>query len=267
MSCPDCINGGTLSGDPIGTISTQNAYFSPAPNGSPSKRAVLLLTDVFGLSLKNPKIIADHLAKRLECDVWIPDYFNGNPIFDHKALGPAGPAGLKRTWMDWLKFLLAVVPRIPVYLQNRPSVIDAYLDKFISVIREEKGYEKIGAVGYCFGGSAAIRLAPTGYIQSVVICHPGRFSLEQAKEIKIPTAWLCAEEDAFFKDSLRDQVEALYASRKNTNEYVSYEFVIYKGTTHGFACRPDLSYEDLKQAYEKSLEDTAVWFEKTLSTA
>jgi hypothetical protein len=78
MSCPDCVLGGLLPGEPIGIRSIRNAYFSASPSANnPSKRAVLLLTDVFGLSYKNPMILADMIAKRLDCDVWVPDYFNG----------------------------------------------------------------------------------------------------------------------------------------------------------------------------------------------
>ena len=78
MSCPDCVVGGLLPGEPIGIRSIRNAYFSVSPSANnPSKRAVLLLTDVFGLSYKNPMILADMIAKRLDCDVWVPDYFNG----------------------------------------------------------------------------------------------------------------------------------------------------------------------------------------------
>jgi carboxymethylenebutenolidase len=83
MSCPDCTTGGFLPGEPTGTFSTQGAYFTPAPvalepeDPQASKRAVLLLTDAFGLPLKNSKILADNLAKRLNCDVWVPDLFEG----------------------------------------------------------------------------------------------------------------------------------------------------------------------------------------------
>jgi len=81
MSCPDCAKGIVLDGEPTGSINAefQGAYFAPAPggNGEPSKRAVLLFTDAFGLPLKNCKIMADEMAQRLECDVWIPDYFEG----------------------------------------------------------------------------------------------------------------------------------------------------------------------------------------------
>ena len=82
MACPNCAEGAFLPGEPTGTINYdfQGAYYapgSPSDGTSPSKRAVLLLTDAFGLPLKNCKIIADDLANRLECDVWIPDYFAG----------------------------------------------------------------------------------------------------------------------------------------------------------------------------------------------
>ena len=36
------------------------------------------------------------------------------------------------------------------------------------------------------------------------------------------------------------------------------------GTTHGFACRPDLSNQTITEAYEKALEQTVSWFKETL---
>ncbi len=77
MSCPDCFKGIALTGNTVGSISTNGAYFSPAPSGT-SKVAVVLLTDIFGLHLNNPKVIADLFAKELDCDVWVPDLFNGS---------------------------------------------------------------------------------------------------------------------------------------------------------------------------------------------
>jgi carboxymethylenebutenolidase len=81
MSCPDCSTGEFLPGEPTGTTSTQGAYFSPAPVAPEDpKRAVILLTDAFGLPVKNCKILADNLAKRLNCDVWVPDLFEGTCV-------------------------------------------------------------------------------------------------------------------------------------------------------------------------------------------
>lgn len=53
-------------------------YFTPARGDStqPTK-AIVLLTDVFGLPMPNPRIVADHLAEHVGVDVWVPDFFNG----------------------------------------------------------------------------------------------------------------------------------------------------------------------------------------------
>ncbi|KIL56216.1 hypothetical protein M378DRAFT_172882 [Amanita muscaria Koide BX008] len=271
MSCPDCFKGGLLPGEPTGVSVTgklQNAYFAPSPSGgssNPSKRAVLLFTDVCGLGYSNPKIIADMLAQRLDCDVWIPDYFNGNPIFKPESLAAPLPAGIKLTWGDWWKFGTMLLSRAFVLYRNRPSVVLKRLHEFIPALLQEKKYEKVGAVGYCFGGAQCVFIAPSGLVHSLVICHPGPFGLDEGKAINIPTSWVCAEDDSFFNESKRNQAEAIFAARKDKSDYVPYEFVLYKGVKHGFACRPDLSYPIIKEAYEKSLEQTVAWFEKTLS--
>ena len=85
MSCPRCQEGSILLGEPKGSVETGflgNSYLAPAPASldettTPAKKAVLLLTDAFGLGIPNPKLIADELASQLQCDVWVPDYFLG----------------------------------------------------------------------------------------------------------------------------------------------------------------------------------------------
>jgi len=149
MSCPDCTTGGFLPGEPTGTFSTQGAYFAPAPaaaQDSRTKRAVLLLTDAFGLPLKNSKIIADDLAKRLNCDVWIPDYFEGiytlvvlcvgysqlvtgRPLIPLDHFSMPDRAGVKFGVFDWLKLIIKTIPRIPAFLASRPGIVDDRLSK------------------------------------------------------------------------------------------------------------------------------------------
>ncbi len=84
-------------------------------------------------------------------------------------------------------------------------------------------------------------------MNSVIIAHPGSFSLDQVKAIKVPAAWICAEgltfffflfppsltryhfvEDMFFSDSLRAQSEAELAGRKDKPNFVEYEFKEYE---------------------------------------
>ncbi|KAG6901757.1 hypothetical protein C0995_008232 [Termitomyces sp. Mi166 len=83
MSCPDCLTGDILPGEPTGASSIQGAYLAPATgNSSTSGRAILLLADAFGLPLRNFKILADKFAAELQCNVWVPDYFEGRPLAD-----------------------------------------------------------------------------------------------------------------------------------------------------------------------------------------
>jgi len=75
--CERCLQGHVLVGTPTGSFELEgSAYFHLAPSPG-SKNAVVLLTDIFGLKLVNPKLIADQYSERLNCDVWVPDYFNG----------------------------------------------------------------------------------------------------------------------------------------------------------------------------------------------
>lgn len=46
---------------------------------------------------------------------------------------------------------------------------------------------------YCFGGATCVRLGGTDLVSSVIIAHPGTFTLDQVNAIKVPTSWICAE--------------------------------------------------------------------------
>ncbi|KAF9255952.1 dienelactone hydrolase endo-1,3,1,4-beta-D-glucanase [Marasmius fiardii PR-910] len=265
MSCPDCFKGSILAEKPAGNFtSLDGAYLSPAPpdiDEESKSRAVVLFTDIFGLPLNNPKVIADSLAKRLKCDVWVPDQFGGQPPFPVEKMkhGPPERPGEKFSFF-W--FALSILPYAWKLFKNRPAVTDGRVKAFMDKLKTEKPqYKKIGAVGYCYGGATCVRFAATDYIHSTVICHPGLFSDQELKAIKVPCSWVCAEEDFTFKPALRMKAEAEFVSRKPPHEY---EFKDYKGTTHGFASRPNFEYPEIKEAFEGAMDQIVGWFEKTL---
>ncbi|KAI6115804.1 Alpha/Beta hydrolase protein [Pisolithus croceorrhizus] len=279
MSRPDCDSGSILAGKPTGSVVKVNgtdAYFAPAPpsDSAPSESngsvGVVLLSDAFGIPLVNTKLIADKLANELQCDVWIPDLFDGAPLLRVEGMEtqllPDRP-GYSTFWDKFRLIAFVILPRIGTILRSRPSVGDFRAKQFIKAIREDRKYRKVGGVGYSYGGAVAARLATTlDYLDSVVICHPAPVSIKEIKGIKIPSSWVCAEaeDDMFFKKK-RMQAEAIFANRKDSGDAIPYEFIDYKGTVHGFACRPNLAFEDVKVAFEKSLEQTTAWLRKTLN--
>ncbi|KAF5340564.1 hypothetical protein D9611_007301 [Ephemerocybe angulata] len=268
MSCPKCVEGYVLPGQPTGTIQPeyQGAYFAPRPENGQKDVAVILLTDAFGHPLKNCKLMADKIAAQVGCDVWVPDLFQGSPILPLSAMSAMPDRADQRpTILEWVRFIFGnIFPALPRFIRNRPSVVDARIASLLALLKETKPYEKFGAVGYCFGGTAAIRLASTNLINSVVVCHPGAFSISAVQAMGVPSSWAWPEVDVAVSPQKILDTEAALASKKATNPSLEYESKEYPGTQHGFAARPNLKYPEIVEAYEKALEQTISWFKKTL---
>ncbi|KAK7682080.1 hypothetical protein QCA50_014666 [Cerrena zonata] len=99
-----------MSGEPEGTM-VDGAYFHEGPN---KDYAVILLTDVFGLPLVNNKLLTDGFSKELQCDVWAPHIFNGEPIFRAEDLEPIMPrkVGDKLGFWSILRLIGMFIPHI-----------------------------------------------------------------------------------------------------------------------------------------------------------
>jgi len=266
MSCEQCTQGYVMAGEPKGKM-VDGAYLHESPSGSKT-RAVIFLTDVFGLPLVNCKLMADQFSEKLDCDVWVPDLFNGRPPFKAEELEPLMPdrAGEKMSAWNVIRFIFLALGRIHLMWGIRPANVDNPVDAFIQKVKLEQKYEKIGAVGYCYGGALAIRLGSRSSLplDSIVIAHPGSTSIKEIQAIRIPASWACAEDDMSFKKPLRDQAEAAFAARKDKPDFVEYEFRDYKGTAHGFAARPNLGLPEIVEAYNGAFQQTIDWFNKTL---
>ncbi|KAA1469968.1 dienelactone hydrolase endo-1-3,1,4-beta-D-glucanase [Dentipellis sp. KUC8613] len=270
-SCENCAKGFVLPGTPAGSM-VDGAYYSPAPGidketaPAPSSKAIVLLTDIFGLPLVNSKLLADELATKVGVDVWVPDLFNGAPPIKPHELTPLMPdrAGVQIPFMNKLRLAALIIPRIPSFYTNRAKVVDARVADFINKLKTEKKYEKFGAVGYCFGGSIAVRIASRNIVDTVVICHPGPASVEEIKAMSVPSSWALAEEDSAFPPKLRKSAEEVFKAREGKEDFIEYEFKDWKGTAHGFAARPNLEVPEVKAGFEGALEQTVNWFKKTL---
>ncbi|KAJ7280210.1 dienelactone hydrolase family-domain-containing protein [Mycena rebaudengoi] len=175
-------------------------------------------------------------------------------------------AGVKLTFFDTIKLVFVMLPSLFALIRNRPSVAARRTVSTLTKIQALKKYEKLGAIGYCFGGGIAIRLgASTEFFSSIVLVHPSPAPTDaQMKAIKAPTAWSCSEDDMFLTPAKLDHIEAFYVERKGKENYVDYELKVYKGTAHGFGARPNLTYPEVKEGYEKAFQQAVDWFNKTI---
>jgi len=175
-------------------------------------------------------------------------------------------AGVKLSFFDILKLIWNVLPSVPsILFSNRASVVDGRAISLVKKVQEKNKYEKVGAIGYCFGGGIASRVGSTSTLfDSIVLVHPSPVSDAQLKAIKAPTAWSMGEADMAIKPERLEQIEALYAGRKGKDTFVDYEMKVYKGCAHGFGARPNFAYADVKEGFEKAFQQAVDWFNKTI---
>ncbi|KAF7314237.1 DLH domain-containing protein [Mycena kentingensis (nom. inval.)] len=273
MSCPQCFSGAVLDEQPTGSMSTEfpGAYLAPAPADTDlsthNKRAILLLTDIFGLDLVNSKILADNFAKQLKCDVWVPDLFDGKPpVTVHQMrLLPEVP-GEKMSFWTILQLIWANLPSLFQLIRKTPPYGAQRATALAHKLKAANKYEKLGVVGYCFGGGVAILMnaKEPDLLSSVVVAHPSPPSDADLKAGKAPISWACASDDMAISSARLEQIEALYEARRGKDDFVDYEVKVYPKTCHGFAARPRLEHEEIKDAFEKAFQQAVDWFNKTL---
>jgi hypothetical protein len=131
-------------GEPTGTtfkLANSIETYVAEPTGRTKDAAILFITDVIGI-WQNSQLMADQFAANGYYTI-IPDLFNGDPL-------PIN-SSQKITLMEWLQN--GSDGKNP----HTVEAVDPIVEKALKYLREEKGFKKIGAVGYCF---ASFHLLP-----------------------------------------------------------------------------------------------------------
>jgi dienelactone hydrolase len=128
-----CLKHFPWSGIPTGHVSTL-AFLPTYITGSDSSTAVLYIHDALGWEYVNARLLADHFAREANVTVYMPDFFSG------ESLDPV--ATTEGRWAD---------VNIVGFGQRNPR--DIREPEIFACAQELRGrYDKLGCVGYCFGG-------------------------------------------------------------------------------------------------------------------
>ncbi|KAH8833224.1 dienelactone hydrolase endo-1,3,1,4-beta-D-glucanase [Flagelloscypha sp. PMI_526] len=242
--CKDCVSGTVQLGEPQGKIEEINGvttYIATPTVDYPKDKAVIVLTDVFGLPLTNNKLLADSFAANGFYTV-VPDIFNGDSV----PLSVLEGAEFKRE--EWA----------PNHgpAQTRPTI-----DKVISGLKD-KGVKEFGATGYCFGARYVFDLAFENIIKVSVVSHPSM--LEAPKDLQEyfdkSTAPLlinsCTHDDPFpfEKQEIADKI---FGDGKFKPGYKREHF---EGAKHGFAARGDRNDPKQKADMDGAFKNAVDWF-------
>ncbi|KAL8297961.1 hypothetical protein RB600_002805 [Gaeumannomyces tritici] len=122
------------------------------PKGKKADKAVLYITDVFGIQLAQNKLLADSFA-RAGFVTMAPDLFDGVPA----------PEDLNKPGFNSTAFLA----------KYNAGVTDPKLATSIKYLREVLGAKVVGGTGYCYGGRYSFRFAAKGKgLDAAFAAHP-----------------------------------------------------------------------------------------------
>ncbi|KAH7069509.1 dienelactone hydrolase [Paraphoma chrysanthemicola] len=226
------------AGEPVGqlkNISGIEMYISYPPGRNTSDKVLLFVTDIFGVPLLQNKLLADSLAAN-DYLVVMPDLFEGDAISVEEQ-----EAGLNLT--EWRA------------LHPTPK-IDSIINTTIGYLRNELKVQRIGGLGFCFGGKYVPRfLTANGGIDIGFIAHPSSLTEPEiggiAKGISIAAGTL----DASFNATAKGRAESIL----NTNN-VTFQSNLYYGAPHGFAVRVNQSVPQQAYAKQASFIQAVTWF-------
>ncbi|KAL5372825.1 hypothetical protein DPSP01_013195 [Paraphaeosphaeria sporulosa] len=227
-------------GEPKGffkNISGVNIYHSyHNQNVTTGGKAVLFVSDIYGVPLLENKLLADSIASA-GYTVIFPDLFKGDAVPSDDREGPA----LNLT--EWRT-------------RHPTAEIDTILGLTVDYIHNDLNISRIGGVGYCFGGKYVPRFLAEGKgIDVGFIAHPSGLEAAEIQGINGPINIAAGELDNAFNSTGRYNAEAILTAKNAT-----YQTNFYSGAPHGFAVRPNITIARQKYAKEASFLQAVLWF-------
>lgn len=143
-------------------------------------------------------------------------------------------------------------------------------------MREIPGTNKVGVIGFCWGGRYAILAAqkpfsgtPGKGVDAAFAAHPSLLSVPADFEpVIVPLGLALGEKDSLLGESEQGKILRVMAAKKKGNgegeKLESSEVIIYPDQIHGFSLRGDWADEKSKKAIDEVTKQGVEWFKKYL---
>lgn len=259
-----CLSGKVNEGTPTGreeVIGGLNTYVASPKDGSKGK-AVVFLVDIFGWNFPNTRLLADSYA-RAGYTAYIPDVHGGDslPISFLQDVEPPLAVRESQSIVDKAAATAKVGTTLgPWLISHREAVSKPIIDDFLTTIRQRSDTEKLGVIGFCWGGRYAILAAHAHTIDAAVACHPSLVAIPADFDpVAKPLSLALGDKDSLLGEKEIGQIQEIMQKQ----ECVS-EVRVYEDQIHGFALRGDWSSEKDKKAMDDAEKQGLDWFAKYL---
>ncbi|KAH8723267.1 hypothetical protein GQ44DRAFT_774315 [Phaeosphaeriaceae sp. PMI808] len=275
---------GTIhAGQPKGTeepLHNLNTYI--VGNRTNPSAIIVIYSDIFGLALPNNKLIADAYAASGKYLVYLPDFFQGDPVrlAFADALIPVDAA--KQSTLAKYTGILAGMPSFLLWMtRHKAGPTNDICMTFLEKLRRSTSASgiKIGMAGFCWGGRYAIRAGleehaieiegtKTPLVDAIVALHPSNMCVpEDVAGLLVPTSYGWGVEDVAVSFETKAKIERVHADaagKAGGRKVPEMEHKVYEPGRHGFAVRgnPDDAAE--RKCLEDSEAQVLEWFGRWL---
>lgn len=247
---PCCLSGTLATGSPVGAegeIAGLPTYIAK-PSDNSTAKTIIFLPDAFGWTLPNIRLLADTYATA-GFTVYIPDVHNADslPWGDGGLLSSIEPTLPARENMSFLtktlNTLRAGASLGPWLLRHREAVSRPVIEAFINKVRALPGVEKVGVVGFCWGGRYAILAAQEPFsgeegrgVDAAYVAHPSLCAIPgDFEDVCKPLSVALGEKDSYLGMSEVKKIEEVMVRKRNGEHgrMCEGEVVVMKGRSMG----------------------------------
>ncbi|KAJ9610818.1 hypothetical protein H2200_005595 [Cladophialophora chaetospira] len=264
-----CTAGFQWDGKPVGK-ETKLANLDTYVSGENKDAAVLIVHDVFGWTLTNVRLLADHYASEAGVTVYVPDFFGGEIVTPDMM---ENPDETKR--LDIGAFMG----------RHSKDIRGPEIFACAKALKQELGFKKVGAIGFCYGGWAVFRLGAKGkpscetdrsrstykrsadelegnnLVDCISMAHPSGLEKSEIDNVSVPVQICAPEIDPIFTPELKEHANKVIPELK-----VEYDYQYFPGLVHGFATRGEVNNPTQKNGLERAKNAAVYWFRQHLSS-
>lgn len=248
-------------------------------NRTDPRGIIVIYSDIFGLPLPNNRLIADAYAKSGEWLVYLPDFFKGDPVQLKLADVLIPVDASKQSKLGKYTGILAGVPSFMMWMmRHKEGPTHQICMDFLKALRTATpSNQKIGMVGFCWGGRYAIRAGleknmiqidgkKVPLVDAVVALHPSNLALPDDVDVPVvPMSIGWGLEDEGVKIETKAKVEEVHAKAKAAGKQLP-EIVhkVYEPGRHGFAVRGNPDDPKERACLEESEKQALEWMGRWL---